>query len=137
MKKAFIIFTITFVAGFLTHAFFFPEFLSNGIVDVGRLVIPIPAPTGSAKATDKFETIITFDGDHFSRHNIAISVGNYLMIRNVAMHHLMWLSSNDPQLATVRGYAESEQVRERMDTKGQFLVQDKNNPSERLIITVK
>ena len=49
----------------------------------------------------------------------------------------MWLNSNDPLLTTPRGYGESEQVRERMDTLGQFVVADKNNPSERLIITVK
>ena len=129
--------SIAFISGFLTHALFFPDFLANGITDIRQIVIPNPTPAGTASNTQAFETKITFDGTHFSRHNITNGVGNYLMIINIAQHNAMWLISNDPQLATPRGYGESEQVRERMDTRGQFVVEDKNNPQERLIVIVK
>lgn len=132
------LFAVIFGLGFLTHALFFPDILANGFTDVSSIVIPNTAPTQAASSPqDKFETVITYDGAHFNRHNIKISVGNYLTIRNMAKQNQMWLISNDPNLATNRGYAESEQVRERMDTKGDFAVADKNNPQEKLIITVQ
>lgn len=136
--KKLILFGFVFGLGFLTHALFFPDVLANGFTDVSSIVIPNTAPTQAvAGAHYSFMTTITYDGTHFSRHNVAIHVGNYLMIKNVAKQKLMWLRSNDPKLATVRGYGESEQVKERMDNKGTYVVEDKNNPSEKIVITVK
>jgi hypothetical protein len=130
--------SLFFSLGFITHALLFPDFLVNGFSDIQKIALPntasTPAPAGAKYA---FETKITYDGERFSRHNIVVGVGNYLMITNLASHSPMWLTSNDPQLATPRGYGESEQVRERMDTRGQFVVADKNNPEERIVITVK
>src|SRR6185437_13591585 len=133
-----ILFCLFFALGFLTHALFFPDILANGFTDLASIVIPIPTPTQAAGGQQyAFQTTITYDGTHFSRHNVAIHVGNYLSIKNNAKQSLMWLVSNDPNLATDRGYGESEQVKERMDTLGQFAVEDKNNPSEKIVITVK
>jgi len=129
---------LIFCLGFLTHALFFPDVLANGFTDVASIVIPIPTPTQGPNGSQyDFQTTITYKEGHFSRHNIVIRAGNYLSIKNIAQQHPMWLISNDPQLTTVRGYGDSEQVRERMDTKGQFVVEDKNNPQEKLVITVK
>ncbi len=138
MKKSLVVFIVAFVAGFLTHAFLFPDFLANGIMDITQVALPIATPTPvSSGSQDTFETYITYKDGSFNRHNITIGVGNYLNITNMSTSHPMWLTSNDTQLATVRGYGESERVRERMDTRGQFVVVDKNNPSEKLVITVR
>ena len=136
MKKTLLLCVITFVAGFLTHALFFPDFLANGIVDVQEIALPNPSPT-TAQQQQAFETYITYKNGIFNHHNVSLEVGSYLIITNQSSSHPMWLSSNTPQLATIRGYGESEQVRQRMDTRGQFVVADKNNQSERLVITVK
>ena len=132
-----IFFALFFGLGFLTHALFFPDVLANGFTDFSSIVIPNTSPTQTAGPQYNFETTITYDGDHFSRHNIIIGVGNYLIIQNVAKQHPMWLLSNDPQLTTVRGYGDSEKVEQRMDTAGKFVVEDKNNPQEKILITVK
>jgi hypothetical protein len=133
-----ILFAVFFGLGFLTHALFFPDVLANGFTDVASIVIPIPTPTQAAGGQQySFQTTITYDGAHFSRHNIAIASGNYLAIKNIAKQNLMTLVSNDPNLATGRGYGEAEQVKERMDTAGQYVVEDKTNPQEKIVITVK
>ena len=138
MIRKLILFAVFFCLGFLTHALFFPDVLANGFTDVASIVIPVPTPTQAAGGQQySFQTTITYDGAHFSRHNIAIAVGNYLAIKNIAKQNLMSLISNDPNLTTTRAYGESEQVKERMDTIGQFAVEDKNNPSEKIVITVK
>lgn len=136
MKKALVLCLLTFFGGFLTHAFVFPDFLANGIVDVQQIALPNPTPTG-AQTQQAFETYITYDGRSFNRHNVTIEVGSYLIITNTNSTKQMWLLSNNPLLETIRGYGESEQVREKIEEKGQFVVTDKNNPSERLVITVK
>ena len=138
MKKMLLLVILAFVAGFLTHALFFPDVLANGFTDIQQVVLPLPTPTQAAgEPQSSFVTTVTYDGTHFSRHNLAIGAGNYLIIRNGSKQNLMWLLSNDPNLATDRGYGEAEQVKERMDTRGQFVVEDKNNPQEKLVITVK
>ena len=135
--RNFIFFVVVFGLGFLTHALFFPDILANGFTDVSSIVIPNSFPTQAVGPHYAFQTVITYDGDHFSRHNIVMGLGNYLIIKNIAKQHPMWLLSNDPQLATVRGYGETEHVQERMDTRGNFVVEDKNNPQEKIVITVK
>lgn len=138
MLKIPLIFVFAFGIGFLTHALYFPDIFANGIVDVQRIALPNTVPTqGPGANSSEFETKITYDGKHFSRNNITIGVGNYLMIINNSADKLMWLQSNEPSLATMRGYGELEAIRQRMDASGQYIVVDKNNPREKLIITVK
>lgn len=127
-----------FILGFVTHALYFPDILANGIVDVQRIALPNTVPTqGASNGTDEFETKITYDGERFSRRNITVKVGNYLTIINSHPEKLMWLNSNEPALSTSRGYGKSEAVRHRMDAGGQFVVVDKNNTQEKIIIIVK
>jgi hypothetical protein len=137
MKKNIILSVLFFGIGFLTHAFFFPDMLSNGIADVSNIVIPNTSPTPQDQGSHSFMTEIDYNEGHFSRHNITVDIGSYVLITNQSKNHLMWLISNNPLLATVRGYGESEKVRVRLDTKGQYVVGDKNAPQERLVITVK
>lgn len=136
MKKTILLSFLTFVLGFLTHAFIFPDFLANGVTDVSRVVLPAPS-AAPAQETQPLVTKITFDGKDFSRTNITVEFSRYLQITNTSKETLMWLTSNYPELTTERGYGETEAVSVRMDKRGQFVVADKNNPSERVVITVK
>ncbi|HSA84010.1 MAG TPA: hypothetical protein VLF20_03925 [Patescibacteria group bacterium] len=135
MKKKLLLFAFAFASGFLTHALVFPDFLANGFTDVSKIVIPQPSP--EQKQTDPLITQITFDGKKFSRHTIRVSFSRYLEIINTNPKQQMWLISNLPELTTERGYGESEAIKAQFNEKGTFVVQDKNNPSERLVITVK
>lgn len=138
MKKNIILSILFFAAGFLTHAFAFPDFLANGITDIQQIAVPNTAPTGgTANENDPLFTKVTFDGETFSRHNVTIGFTRYIQIINENEKELMWLSSNTSDLATTRGYAYKEAVTKQFNQKGQFVVVNKNNPNEKLIITVK
>ena len=130
---------VFFIAGFLVHAHLLPE------VDLYTLKV-LPNPTISTQAVpaqtasnndDTFLTKIDYDGQKFSRHKLTVTTASYVVITNTSKDKQMWLESNNPLLATPRGYAESEAINVRLDTKGQFVVSDKNNPAEKLEITVK
>lgn len=134
------IFTISvaFMLGFLAHALYFPDVFSNGITDIKQLAIPNAiSPTSTAGKVDPLMTKITFDGEHFNRQNITVPFSRYLRITNQSQNKLMWLTANTPILSTPRGYGYDEALEVRMDKKGQFIVADKNNPQEKLVITVR
>jgi hypothetical protein len=136
MKKLLLPIALSFILGFLTHALLFPDFLNNGIVSVQQLALPNPSPTKNS-VLDPLMTKVTFDGQKFSRHNITIGFTRYVQISNTSQDKLMWLISNDPNLTTPRGYGYSETIQKQFNKKGQFIVEDKNNPQEKLVITVK
>src|SRR5947207_515167 len=96
MKKNLLFILLAFLAGFLTHAFFFPDFLANGITDVSQIVIPQATPADSGNKIDPLITKISFDGEHFSRHNVTIRFSRYLQITNTSHENLMSLTSNNP-----------------------------------------
>jgi hypothetical protein len=142
MKKNIFLSIIFFGFGFLAHALFFPEVLPNGIESLlqkEQATDQIGSAQKQAPAENNaFMTHVEFDGEQFSRHNLTIEVGSYLTITNTNKEDkLMWLLSNNPLLATSRGYGESEQIRVRMDTKGTFAAINRNNPKEKLVVTVK
>jgi len=134
--KIFII-TIVFGLGFLTHALFFPDVLTNGIADVKQIALPNTSPTTAIGTNEPLMTTVIFDGKHFSRNNITVPFSRYLKIENQSKETLMSLTANTPLLTTPRGYGYGEALQVRMDKKGQFIVADKNNPQEKLVITVK
>lgn len=140
MKKTLLTLCVGFVLGFLIHALVFPDLFANGII-----LLP-PAPTGTAQngttpAVQQNpvpqEQTITYDGSTFSRNNIRVEVSRYVSIVNESKTNKMFLASTYPALATPRPYGYKEEVRVRMDTIGQFVVYDKENPSLRLVITVR
>jgi len=137
MKKILLFIILAFTAGFFTHALLFPDFLANGITNVAEVNAPNVTPTQASTMHQAFETYISYDGSKFSRHNITIERGSYLIITNISKDQLMWLESKNPLLATPRGYGESEAIRQRLDITGQYIVTDKNNTQEKLVITVK
>lgn len=137
MKRKIFLYLFLFFAGFVTHAFFFPEVLSNGLTDVSNIIIPNNiTPTGTTN-NDPLITRIEFNGDRFSKHNVTIGFTRYIEIVNTNSTIKMNLASNNPALTTSRAYGESEAVKTQFNTKGTFVVQDKNNPKEKLVITVK
>jgi hypothetical protein len=135
MKKNLLLSLLFFSLGFLTHALFFPDVLSNGMTDVNTLVIPKANP--KTESIDPLITKITFDGKSFSRHNITLRKTNYLHIVNTSESKLMELIGTTKALTTPRGYGQSETIQVQFNEKGQFAVADKNNPQEKLVITVK
>ncbi len=138
MKKNLIILVVAFAAGFLTHAFFFPDILSNGITDIGQIVLPNPTSTQTKSVTsDPLITTIYFDGERFSRTNVTIGFTRYIQIINNSKNKLMWLISNEPSLTTPRGYGYTEAIEKQFNKKGQYIIENKNNPQARLVITVK
>jgi hypothetical protein len=142
MKRSIFLSIIVFFLGFLTHALFFPDMLANGLDSFLPKDTAIDPQVNTAVQNNNdhgaFLTQIEYVDGQFSRHNITIEVGSYLTITNTNKdNQLMWLYSNNKLLSTNRGYGESEQIRVRMDEKGQYAVIDKNNPKEKLIVTVK
>lgn len=137
MKRKVVLYLFIFCAGFVTHAFFFPEVLSNGLTDVSNIIIPNNiTPTGTTN-NDPLITRVEFDGERFSKHNVTIGFTRYIEIVNTSSTINMNLASNNPALTTARAYGESEAVKTQFNTKGTFVVQNKNNPNEKLVITVK
>jgi hypothetical protein len=141
MKKNVLLTILAFSLGFLTHALFFPDMLAHGLdsfLPKDASTDPTTNTTVQNPDNSTFMTQIAYDGEQFSRHNITIEVGSYLTITNTNKDNkLMWLLSNNKLLSTGRGYGQSEQIRVRMDQQGTFAVIDKNNPQEKLVITVK
>lgn len=137
MKKNIFLSILFFGFGFLSHAFFFPDFLANGITDVQQIAAPNAKPTSGTENTDPLITEVTFDGERFSRNNVTIGFTRYIKIVNTSKTDMMELIGSIDELTTPRGYAESEAVQMQFNQKGQFVVADRNNPQEKLVITVK
>src|SRR5579872_5077194 len=135
--KKILLFSAFFILGFLTHAFFFPDFLINGFSDISNIAIPDISPTPGQDVNSTFFTKITYNDSHFSRHSLVIPISSYVMIENMSTTSRMWLLSNNPLLATQRGYSYTEAIRVRLDNRGSFVVEDKSNPQEKILITVK
>ncbi len=133
----FFIILVSFFFGFLIHALYFPDVLSNGIITMPSNPFAdepdvTPTPFDAAKLNVK----ISFTGDRFDRTNVTIQQSRYLQIVNDSPSQLMHLSSSNPTLNTPRGYGKSEKILVRMDEKGQFTVLEKNSGAK-TIITVK
>jgi hypothetical protein len=138
MKKPIVLSIIFFAAGFLTHALAFPDFLANGITDVQKIAIPDnEQSTLGVQASDEQFTKIIFDGEKFSRNNVTVGFTRYVQIINENKTQQMWLLSNTPELTTKRGYGHLEAAQKQFNERGQFVVVNKNNPKEKLVITVK
>lgn len=136
--KKLLIFGVIFALGFFTHALFFPDVLVNGFADVSAIVVPNTSPTpGGQDVNNTFMTKITYNNKRFSRHSLVIPIESYVQIENQSETDRMWLVSNNPLLTTPRGYSYTEQILVRLDHRGTFVVQDKNNPREQIVITVK
>ncbi|CAN5146875.1 hypothetical protein BH09PAT1_BH09PAT1_8770 [soil metagenome] len=138
MKKAVVFLILGFTLGFFAHALFTPDLFANGIFIIPQAPQITPGALQQAvDSTAPIETKITFDGSNFSRTNINVERSRYISITNESEDTKMDLSSNESDLVTPRPYAYKEQIRTRIDKPGQYVVADRNNPSVRMVITVK
>jgi hypothetical protein len=137
MKKNITLSILFFIFGFFVHALFFPDFMVNGIVDVSQVAGPNTQQGQNQQINDPQFTRITYDGKRFSRNNVSVGFTRYIQIINISEKDQMWLLSDDPELTTPRGYGTSETIQKQFNKKGQYVVIDKNNPQEKLVITVK
>lgn len=136
MKRTLLVFIIAFVLGFITHALLFPDFLSNGIVFKPEVLLSNePLKTSSEPIANEY-TVEYKDGK-FSRSNITVPVTRYFILVNKSKSSLMDVTSSLKPLSTPRPYGFGEQLRLRLDTKGQYYIQDKTNNENQITITVK
>jgi hypothetical protein len=85
---------------------------------------------------DGFEVIVQYQGGRFRPDSVTVGKGNYLSITNISKSEKMWLTSDDPELVTPRGYGESERLKVLVIREGTFRVINKLNPSAQLTVTV-
>lgn len=120
--------------GFFTHAIVFPDTFTNVWVDTKNIVMQDIQPTPQV---NKRITTITYDGNRFSDHSINMETTSYIIIKNTSKETKMELISNNPLLTTTRPYGFSEAINQRIDKSGTFVVRDKTNPAEELVIVVR
>lgn len=133
MKGTFL-FLIAFIAGFLVHAFFLPNVLYGGIK---KSISPDQKISSSTEKIRSLFIYSMYNGENFNPANIELEKGQYIVIRNIAKTNLMWLQSENPLLSTPRGYAEGEELKQRLDQSGYFTVTEKMNSQAKLHIVVK
>lgn len=134
MRK-FFIFLVGTIIGIFIHAIFI--YKSTGfrspVLKLEKFA-GIPTPTESVGNISSI-TRVGFDGSKFIPSKVYIHIGNYLYVSNNNETELMWLESELPEINTIRGYGQSEQVRAIIGTEGVFVVREKNSGAE-LEVTV-
>jgi hypothetical protein len=84
-------------------------------------------PTSSTQSGgDMLITAVIYNNTGFTPSSVRVTRGNYLTITN-SSDSLMWLSSDNPQFETPRGYGKSEQLKIKPDKVGEFKVTNKLN----------
>jgi hypothetical protein len=129
--RTIILVVIAFTLGFLLRDYTGPIMLPVSFRTVSNAVKP---PTKSADNIPGNVEII-YDNGKFTPNEAVIAVGRWLSISNKSTS-LMWISSDNPWLSTVRGYGESEQVRVRMDDLGTYHIKNKLNLNASAVIKV-
>lgn len=124
-----------FSSGFMTHAFFFPDFLPQEMAQTSKKIAGI-APDKKEQNDPLIRKVKYADGK-FSPDTIIIRYGSYVAIINESKTELMWLESDNKYLNTPRGYGEGEEQRVRMDTEGTFNVVNKLDIEATLKVIVK
>lgn len=136
VKRILLVIILAFGLGFLTHALFFPDLLSNGIIFKPELLISND-PIKNFEKPEAAEYVVEYRDGKFSRSNITVPVGRYFILINKSPDTLMNVVSTLKPLSTPRPYGLEEQIRLRLDSKGQFYIQEKENRNNQLVITVK
>lgn len=137
IKKVAIIIAV-FGLGFFAHALLFPNLFSQ-TPDLETTKAKIlgentDSNTSDSTVTNKSFTVTTFKNEKFNPSKIFVKQGYYVGIRNDDPENLMWLVSETRELTTPRGYGLSEQIKQRMDKKGEFVVYEKNSEAPLTIV---
>lgn len=137
IKKLAIILAV-FGLGFFTHALLFPNVLSQtpDLSSTKAKILGDKADPNKpdSTVTNKSFTVATFKNEKFHPSKVFMKQGYYVGIRNDDPDHLMWLVSESKELTTNRGYALSEQIKQRMDKKGEYTVYEKNSEAPFTIV---
>jgi hypothetical protein len=123
---------IAFIFGFLLRDYIGPVQLPFTIRSVQNSVKP-PSQNEVNKVPGNLE--IVYNDGKFTPPEATIAVGRFLTIINKS-NSLMWISSDNPWLSTIRGYGLSEQVRVRMDDLGTYHIKNKLNLDASAVIKV-
>lgn len=139
MIKKTLLYLFIFVAGFLSHAIFFPDFfLSTNQADTTvRKELGLPPKIKTVKEPNPLYVYVSFKNGEFSTKAVTIRRSMYLSVINEDDSELMWLTSAAKAFNTVRGYGKSEQLVARLDEPTSFTVTEKNNPTAILHVTVR
>ncbi|GIW62038.1 MAG: hypothetical protein KatS3mg089_0890 [Patescibacteria group bacterium] len=139
MKRTVLIASIGFIGGFLLHSLFLPDFLTNGVIFLPRAPVQSIQKDriNDSEQTDPLLTKIAFNGSSFERTNVTIESSRYIAIVNMSENETMDLRSDLANLQTPRPYGYGEELRTRLDKKGQFLIWSAKNPQVRMLVTVR
>lgn len=90
--------------------------------------------TDSKEEASKSLTIASFENGSFHPSKVWMGKGYYLGVRNEDKKNLMWLSSSESSLNTVRGYGFGEQQVVLMPKEGTYQLIEKNSGSKLTIV---
>ncbi len=139
MRRTILIALIGFIGGFVLHSLFFPDLLTNGVIFLPRA--PLQSVQGDrindSQQNDPLLTKIAFNGSSFERTNVTIESSRYIAIVNMSEDETMDLRSDLPNLQTPRPYGYREEIKARLDKKGQFLIWSAKDPQVRMLVTVR
>ncbi|KXK07720.1 MAG: hypothetical protein UZ21_OP11001000942 [Microgenomates bacterium OLB22] len=135
---------ITFIAGFFSHAAFFPDMSFSTMLLYGEYIIGTKTPATLAldgekeKPSEIVEVIknVSYKDGAFKPSTVRVHYGNYIAIENQSEQELMWLQSSLPELSTPRGFALSEKLQVVLLKEGTHQVINKANQSARLTVVV-
>jgi hypothetical protein len=134
-KKCLFFIILSFIFGFFVHAYFFPNYIPTILKIPNKNIVQ---PEKQIPNTNVgLYTYVDYDGIDFSPSRVVINKGFYIAITNQNKEKLMWLQSDNPLLATVRGYGHTERVDTILYQTGIFWVIDKLNPQASLSVIVK
>ncbi len=127
---------VVFCAGFLTHAFFFPDFLPS-VKEISAGKIKSAETQTDAEGNMGLFTYVNYDGVNFSPRVVTIHRGSYIAITNRSSNKLMWLMSDNESLNTKRGYGLSERLERILEQPGTYTVTEKSDANANLTVIVK
>lgn len=129
--KLVLLFVGFFSLGFLANAILFQK----NTVEITAL--SQPSVLGLKDPDDEFITSVGYDGEQFAPRSVTVKKGNYIAITNTSKGKLMWLVSDNPDLATSRGYGEGERLQLVLLKAGEYKVANKLDTKAWILVTVK
>lgn len=136
MKKIILIALPAFAAGIIVQRFVMPYFATKDIKINSDTLISNKTPDVKSIIRDKFFYDTLFDGEKFNVDHIDVPYGDYFTLTNKSSEATMETVSDYAPLSSPRPYGEGEQIKARMDMKGNFYIEEKGT-HQRMTISVK
>lgn len=129
---------VSFALGFFVHALFFPYLFQDGdLVEAKKEVKGII--NGKNQYADQNNDLITYvnyEKGRFRPSSVTVTRGNYLAITNRDTKNMMWLTSDEKRLSTVRGYAFGERLQVALSEPATYEIVNKLDQAT-LTVTIK